>query len=163
MSERRRAEIEAKKAKLAELRKAREERQKLDNERKNLEVNTLLVPTRYSCVSTLRLPFERSTGPSIARKEVDDLVESLIRVPGSRRGFDSTIDSPTSTPGTPVALSGSLPGPSSLSLSGSGRLSRQSDAPSDRVSMGTSMAQAMGGLDTGVDRYVNVAELYLTN
>ena len=39
MSERRRAEIEAKKAKLAELRKAREERQKLDNERKNLEVN----------------------------------------------------------------------------------------------------------------------------
>lgn len=40
MSERRRAEIEAKKAKLAELRKAREERQKLDNDRKNLEVNT---------------------------------------------------------------------------------------------------------------------------
>ena len=39
MSERSRAEIEAKKAKLAELRKAREERQKLDNERKNLEVN----------------------------------------------------------------------------------------------------------------------------
>ncbi|KAK7687951.1 hypothetical protein QCA50_009170 [Cerrena zonata] len=132
MSERRRAEIEAKKAKLAELRKAREERQKLDNERKNLE---------------------RSTGPSIARKEVDDLVESLIRPSGGRRGFDSAIDSPTSTPGTPVAISGSLPGPSSLSLSGSGRLSRQSDAPSDRVSMGTSMMQAFnGGLDTGVDR-----------
>lgn len=39
MSERRRAEIEAKKAKLAELRKAREERQKHDNERKALEVS----------------------------------------------------------------------------------------------------------------------------
>ena len=103
----------------------------------------------------LTLTFERSTGPSVARKEVDDLVESLIRTPG-RRGFDSALDSPISTPGTPVVNTGSLPGPSSLSLSGSGRLSRQSDAASDRVSMGTSMAQAMGGLDTGVDRCVNV-------
>ena len=91
----------------------------------------------------------------MARKEVDDLVESLIRTPG-RRGFDSALDSTISTPGTPVVNTGSLPGPSSLSLSGSGRLSRQSDAASDRVSMGTSMAQAMGGLDTGVDRYANV-------
>ena len=51
MSERRRAEIEAKKAKLAELRKAREERQKLDNERKNLEVNMYRLLIEMATVS----------------------------------------------------------------------------------------------------------------
>ncbi|KAI0077731.1 WD40 repeat-like protein [Panus rudis PR-1116 ss-1] len=131
MSDRRRAEIEAKKAKLAELRKAREERQKLDNERK---------------LAT------RSPGPAAAKKDVDDLVSSLI---GNRRGFDSTSGqgSPSSSiPGTPVVSTGSLPGPSSLSLSG--RLSRQSDgASSERVSMGTSMVQTMnGGVDQATDR-----------
>lgn len=40
MSEKRRAEIEAKKAKLAELRRIREERQRADTERRNSEVFT---------------------------------------------------------------------------------------------------------------------------
>ena len=40
MSEKRRAEIEAKKAKLAELRRIREERQRADTERRNAEVFT---------------------------------------------------------------------------------------------------------------------------
>lgn len=41
MSDKRRAEIEAKRAKLAELRKARADRMKADTERRTAEVSTL--------------------------------------------------------------------------------------------------------------------------
>ncbi|THH27383.1 hypothetical protein EUX98_g6803 [Antrodiella citrinella] len=132
----RRKEIELKKAKLAEIRKAREDRQR-DNERRQQEV-------------------ARGAGPSGARREQDvhDLVSSLIGTssPSRRGGLSSNYDSPSSSiPGTPVVQTSSLPGPSSLSLSG--RLSRSSDVTSERLSLGTTMVQSVdGGTDHVMDR-----------
>ncbi|KAH8071803.1 hypothetical protein BXZ70DRAFT_911654, partial [Cristinia sonorae] len=129
----RRKEIELKKAKLAEIRKAREDRQR-DNERRQQEARTV--------------------GTSGARREQDvhDLVSSLIGTasPG-RRAVSSNYDSPASSiPGTPVVSSSALPGPSSLL---SGRASRQSDVPSERLSLGTTMVQSIdGGTDHVMDR-----------
>ena len=65
--------------------------------------------------------------------DVLDFVDQLVGHP-SRRG--SAMASPISSmPSTPVPTM--IPGPSGLSASG--RLSRQSDATSDRVSSGTTM------------------------
>ncbi|KAI0924765.1 hypothetical protein AcW1_006784 [Taiwanofungus camphoratus] len=128
MSDKRRAEIEAKRVKLAELRKARADRQKAEAERRQSD----------------------SGGPSTVRRDVDDLVSSLV---GPSRGVDSAIESPVSSvPGTPaLGQTSSLPGPSALSLSG--RLSRQSDAASDRISLGTTFVQSVNGTtDHVVDR-----------
>ncbi|RDX48242.1 WD40 repeat-like protein [Lentinus brumalis] len=124
MSEKRRAEIEAKRAKLAELRKARADRQKADAERR----------------------LSDATGPSGARRDVDDLVNVLI---GSNSRVDSAADTPiSSTPGTPaLGQSIPLPGPSSIL---SGRLSRQSDATSDRYSLGTTLIQSQNGATENV-------------
>ncbi|RPD64262.1 dynein intermediate chain [Lentinus tigrinus ALCF2SS1-7] len=124
MSEKRRAEIEAKRAKLAELRKARADRQKEADRR-----------------------LSESTGPSTAaRRDVDDLVNVLI---GSSSRVDSAVDTPiSSTPGTPaLGQPISLPGPSSIL---SGRLSRQSDAASDRYSLGTTLIQSQNGATENV-------------
>ena len=49
MSDKRRAEIEAKKAKLAELRKARADRQKADAERRVTEASNSSVPLTSIC------------------------------------------------------------------------------------------------------------------
>ncbi|KZT09925.1 WD40 repeat-like protein [Laetiporus sulphureus 93-53] len=135
MSEKRRAEIEAKRAKLAELRKARAERQKAEAERRATE----------------------SAGPSVVRRDVDDLVTSLI---GTNIGRgDTSLESPISSiPGTPLGdrPRSSIPIPSSASGTGfspSGRASRQSDVGSDRLNMGTTFVQsANGGTDHVVDR-----------
>ncbi|CCM00365.1 uncharacterized protein FIBRA_02395 [Fibroporia radiculosa] len=132
MSDKRRAEIEAKRAKLVELRQARAARQKAEAERRLTD----------------------STGPSVARRDVDDLVSSLIGS-GIGRGVDSAAESPVSSvPGTPaLGQTSSLPGPSAPSLSG--RLSRQSDLASDRVSISTTLAQSANGTtDHIMDRYV---------
>ncbi|KAI0644189.1 dynein intermediate chain [Trametes meyenii] len=120
MSEKRRQEIEAKRAKLAELRKARADRQKAEADRRTSD----------------------SGGPSIARRDVDDLVSSLI---GTNSRGDSAVDSPVSSvPGTPALGQINLPGPSALSISG--RLSRQSDITSDtRLSLGTTLIQSQNG------------------
>ncbi|EED80588.1 predicted protein, partial [Postia placenta Mad-698-R] len=108
MSDKRRAEIEAKRAKLEALRKARADRQKADAERRASE----------------------TAGPSTARRDVDDLVTSLLGT-NIGRSADSANDSPASSmPGTPALGQTSSPaiaGPSALSLSLSGRMSRQSD------------------------------------
>ncbi|KDQ61593.1 hypothetical protein JAAARDRAFT_171900 [Jaapia argillacea MUCL 33604] len=127
MADRRRAEIEAKRAKLAELRKARQERQKADTERRSTEV-----------------------APYTARRDVDELVESILG--SSRRGMDSGGLTPSSSvPGTPtLGQTISLPGPSSLLSSLSGRLSRQSDAGSEQASLGTTLVQS--GTDNVVER-----------
>ncbi|OSD02964.1 dynein intermediate chain [Trametes coccinea BRFM310] len=126
MSEKRRAEIEAKRAKLAELRKARADRQKADAERRASE----------------------GAGPSVARRDVDDLVSSLIG--GSSSRVDSAVDTPVSSvPGTPSRDYSSLPGPSGLSISG--RLSRQSDVTSDtRLSLGTTLIHSQNGATENV-------------
>ncbi|KAH9479663.1 Cytoplasmic dynein 1 intermediate chain 1 [Psilocybe cubensis] len=104
--DKRRQEIEAKRAKLAELRKARADRQRGEVERRN----------------------ELAAGPSASKKDVDDLVNALV---GGRSGLDSGELTPSSSmPGTPsVGRHISLPGiVSGISpRSGSGRASRQSD------------------------------------
>ncbi|GBE86492.1 Dynein intermediate chain 1 [Sparassis crispa] len=122
MADRRRAEIEAKRAKLAEFRRARADRQNVDAERRLSE----------------------SAGPS-ARRDVDDIVDSLIGPAGPSRGIENVVDSPVSSvPGTPgLGQTASLPGRSALSLSG--RLSRQSDLASDRISVGTTFVQSANG------------------
>ncbi|EPT00912.1 hypothetical protein FOMPIDRAFT_1162216 [Fomitopsis schrenkii] len=123
MADRRRAEIEAKRAKLAELRKARADRQKADADRRLSE----------------------TAGPSTARRDVDELVNSIIGTDIGRR-TDSRAGSPgpTSVPGTPsLAQSRSLAGVSTLSPSG--RLSRQSDATSDYISVGATLVQSTTG------------------
>ncbi|KAL0580588.1 hypothetical protein V5O48_001413 [Marasmius crinis-equi] len=99
-SDKRRLEIEAKRAKLAELRKARLERQSADPNRKSSD------PT---------------SGPSTPKKshDIDNFVQSIL---GEPRGGDITPSS--SVPGTPSLGHHGLPNISSLS---SGRASRQSD------------------------------------
>ncbi|KAI6120798.1 WD40-repeat-containing domain protein [Pisolithus croceorrhizus] len=114
MAERRRAEIEAKKAKLEALRKARADRQRAENERRQTEVASASVA---------------------ARREVDDLVNALVGSRGLDSGGDVTPSS--SMPGTPPRQSALFYGTSALSPSG--RASRQSDVGSDRISMGTTM------------------------
>ncbi|KAN0088532.1 WD40-repeat-containing domain protein [Tylopilus felleus] len=117
MSDKRRAEIEAKRAKLAELRKARADRQRAETQRRQSEA---------------------TAGPSTAaRRDVDDLVNALVGA--TRGGVDSTGDvTPSSSlPDTPPRQSALLH--SSSALSPSGRVSRQSDVGSDRLSMGVTM------------------------
>ncbi|KAH7911054.1 WD40-repeat-containing domain protein [Hygrophoropsis aurantiaca] len=131
MSDKRRAEIEAKRAKLAELRKARADRQRAETERRQSE----------------------NAGPSpAARRDVDDLVMALVG--GSRNGVDSAGDiTPSSSmPGTPPRPTSSTPFTQNL-LSVSGRVSRQSDTGSDRVSLGTTMvASANSATDHVIER-----------
>ncbi|OAX38984.1 WD40 repeat-like protein [Rhizopogon vinicolor AM-OR11-026] len=125
MSDKRRAEIEAKRAKLAELRKARADRQRAETERRQSEA-----------------------GPSSgARRDVDELVNQLV---GNRSGLDTGGDvTPSSSlPNTPPRPTANLFYGSTLSPSG--RVSRQSDAGSDRVSMGTTMV----GMTEHIERVV---------
>lgn len=132
MSDRRRAEIEAKRAKLAELKKAKELRKQQELER--------------------RAQGSPSSSIAVAQRDVDDLVSTLIGP--SRRTTLDPVDSPSSSiPGTPLLPSSTpLPGPSSLSQSQSGRASRQSDVTSDRLSFGTTMMMSNGGTDHVMDR-----------
>ncbi|KAF5373244.1 hypothetical protein D9615_007436 [Tricholomella constricta] len=126
MSDKRRAEIEAKRTKLAELRKARADRLKADTERRATEI----------------------AGPTPVRKDLDDLVNALVGSP-SRGGRDSGDRSP-SIPGTPsLGHSIGLPGPSALSMSGSGRASRQSDFS---ASVGAAPALQSSSTDHVIER-----------
>ncbi|KAI0726724.1 WD40 repeat-like protein [Fomitopsis betulina] len=130
-SDKRRAEIEAKKRKLEELRKARADRQKAESDRRLSEIKV----------------------PSADRINVDELVTSLIGNNNGRR-MDSRAGSPgpTSVPGTPL-ISQSRNLPAASTLSPSGRISRQSDAASDHISVGTTFAQStVGTTDHVVDR-----------
>lgn len=128
MAERRRAEIEAKKAKLEALRKARADRQRAENERRQTEVASASVA---------------------ARREVDDLVNALVGSRGLDSGGDVTPSS--SMPGTPPRQSALFYGTSALSPSG--RVSRQSDVGSDRISMGATMiATANSGTEHVMER-----------
>lgn len=161
MSDKRRAEIEAKRLKLAELRKARADRQKNDLERRATEVRTLPISFPQN---TLRSHFISCTpkasagAPIAARRDVDSLINQLvgpeggILSPSPRRLRTPDLTSPiSSSPGTPsVGYGGYGAGPSGLGL-GSGRVSRGSDFGSDgRVSLGTTLAHS--GTDNVVDR-----------
>ncbi|KAF8492500.1 dynein intermediate chain [Gautieria morchelliformis] len=98
MQEHRRAELEAKRARLAELKKAREDRQK-------------------AAAENIRRR-ESEAGPSSARRDVDALINELIN---NKNGDSPGERTPSSSPGTPATRGGIL-GP------GSGRLSRASNA-----------------------------------
>lgn len=120
----RRAEIEAKRAKLAELRKARQDRQ---------------AERRISDTANI---------PSAARRDVDQLVNQLVGDGSSSFRTPDMTPSP-SVPGTPsLGHAINLPGPSGLNPSG--RVSRQSDAASDLLSMGTTLMNS--GTDNILDR-----------
>lgn len=123
MSEKRRAEIEAKRSKLAELRKARADRQRAETERRQAEA---------------------AGASTAARRDVDELVNALVGNRGLDSGGDITPSS--SMPGTPPRQSALFYGTSTLSPSG--RISRQSDGGSDKNSMGATM---MGMTNSGTD------------
>ncbi|KAG5637788.1 hypothetical protein H0H81_003180 [Sphagnurus paluster] len=123
MSDKRRAEIEAKRAKLAELRKARADRLKADTEKRATEI-----------------------GP--VRKDLDEFINTLVGSP-TRINRDNGDRSP-SIPGTPsLGYSIGLPGPSALSMSGSGRASRQSDFS---VSLGTTLGLQNSSTEHVIER-----------
>ncbi|KAL4072982.1 WD40-repeat-containing domain protein [Scleroderma yunnanense] len=126
MSEKRRAEIEAKRAKLAELRKARADRQRAETERRQAEAGST---------------------SNAARRDVDELVNALVGNRGLDSGGDITPSS--SMPGTPPRQSTLFYGTSTLSPSG--RVSRQSDAGSDKNSLGTTM---IGTANSGTDHVI---------
>ncbi|KAJ8522741.1 hypothetical protein ONZ45_g723 [Pleurotus djamor] len=124
----RRLEIEAKKQKLEELRRQRRDRLR-DKQRPPSEAST--------------------SGPPPSTKEVHDIIDSLIG-PG-RKGADSGDLTPLSVPGTPsLGQRDTLPGPSALSGSGSGRASRQSDFGSLGITLNTSATSS--GTDHVIDR-----------
>ncbi|KAJ7576962.1 cytoplasmic dynein intermediate chain [Mycena floridula] len=111
MSDKRRAEIEAKRQKLAELRKVRADRQKADSDRKTSEPVSVSTPRR-SVIS-----------------DVDYILNDILRDNNKSGSLDSGELTPSSSiPGTPALGQSHLP---SL-MSGSGRASRQSDFSSDR-------------------------------
>ncbi|KAF7973952.1 hypothetical protein HWV62_13910 [Athelia sp. TMB] len=113
MSEKRRAELELKRAKLAELRKA-----KADREAERRAVET---PSRVPST------------PRQGGEGIDDFLNKILGPSGEV--------TPSSVPGTPSRPSSSLPGPSVLSASG--RASRNSDVPSyDRISVSTTLANS---------------------
>ncbi|TFK74907.1 WD40 repeat-like protein [Pluteus cervinus] len=127
-----RAELEAKRAKLEEMRRVKRERQKAATERRTSD----------------------ASGSSAARtQELDSLLVSLLG-PTGRGGADSTDLTPSSSiPGTPsLGQPIGLPGPSTLSSSG--RISRQSDLESsDRRSSATPLIRSTSSAtDHVVDR-----------
>ncbi|PPQ63385.1 hypothetical protein CVT24_005650 [Panaeolus cyanescens] len=132
MADRRRAEIEAKRAKLEQLRKARQDRQRADIERSRTEI----------------------APPSTSRREIDALVNDLV---GNRNGIDSADLTPSSSaPGTPAVGHGiSLPGSSGLSLSNSGRAqSRLSDVniTTSGLGIGVGTNTSSSTTDHGIER-----------
>ncbi|RDB23819.1 Cytoplasmic dynein 1 intermediate chain 1 [Hypsizygus marmoreus] len=115
MSEKRRAEIELKRAKLAELRKARDER--------------------------LNRPKPEIASPTPVRKTADEILADVLGP--SHSGLNSGDRTPSSIPGTPAfGQPAGMPGPSVFSSSASGRASRQSDFSSDRIPPGTPLARS---------------------
>ena len=97
--------------------------------------------------------FQQGAGPSAtSKKDVEDLVNALV---GGRSGLDSGELTPSSSiPGTPAfGHTVNLPGHSALSLSGSGRVSRQSDQQ-ERLSVGntTMVGSSHAATDNVIER-----------
>lgn len=125
MSDKRREEIEKKRAKLAALRQQRQDRQRSDLERR--QAGGQATPEVRPLCSDYRVISHRNdiqTSVTL-RRDIDDLVNALV---GGRpqTGVDSSDFTPSSSiPGTPA-----MGHPSSLPVQttfGSGRVSRQSD------------------------------------
>ena len=151
MSDKRRAEIEAKRAKLAELRKVRADRQKAESERRASEVSSKQFASSRHTADRSSTATQQTTGTLVARRDVDDLVAALVGSVG-RAGVDSGDLTPSSSiPGSPsLGQATGLPGQSLLTLSG--RASRQSDgASSERVV--PPVQSASSATDHVIDRY----------
>ncbi|KAH9993708.1 cytoplasmic dynein intermediate chain [Russula compacta] len=125
MSAKLRDEIEAKRAKLQELRQARIARQRHDAERR---------------VST---PVKSPT-----QTDVNVLLESILGPNDALTPRSPDLTPASSVPGTPSFGLSDLPAPTSLRVSG--RVSRISSAGSDRASLGATLMQS--ATDTIVDR-----------
>ncbi|WVQ74361.1 hypothetical protein IAR50_003961 [Cryptococcus sp. DSM 104548] len=126
MSDRRRQEIEEKRAKLAELRRARDERKQL-----------------LANADTTSEPMTTN------RRDVNDLVESLLTRPASP--FTPAPSSRPTAFGTPGRPSGSTP-PASIPGTPGGRASRLSNEGSSGRATGSAAGIGMTGIPAGVDR-----------
>ncbi|KAG6854015.1 hypothetical protein C0991_011502 [Blastosporella zonata] len=92
---------------------------------------------------------KRIVGPTPVRRDLDDLVNSLVGSP-SRGSRESGGDRSPSIPGTPsLGNTIGLPGPSALFMSGSGRASRQSDLS---ASVGPIPTQPSSATDHVIER-----------
>ena len=116
---------------------------------------------RFACIhsfynSLIHVLFFKSSAPSVARKDVDELVRELVGGASSIRAPESNNESPlSSVPGTPVLGQTATLHPQPTAPSILGRTSRQSDAAFDRVSLGTAVTQSTNGAtDEVVHRYV---------
>ncbi|KZW02880.1 dynein intermediate chain [Exidia glandulosa HHB12029] len=149
MHDRRRAEIEAKRQKLAEFRKAREDRKKAD---------------------ALKSPSDSVSSLSLQRQDVNSLIDSLVGTSISRTG-SSRADSPALPgSGSPTSSIPSTPAPrrsDTLDIANtiSGRASRASDVASaaptyDRLSIATGTT-LQGSDAVGHERSVLTAKSFV--
>lgn len=151
MSDRRRAEIELKRAKLAELRKARDERKKLDEIRKSGTATPSGAGARAGG------DVDEAAKRDEERMRVEDIVQRILgedRPSSGRR--NSAASTPVSTlPSTPAPGNTQL-GPSGLGLiyNGTRSVSQASDTSEARITMNNTMVQVGG--DAG-DRWVHPA------
>jgi len=124
MSDKRREEIEKKRAKLAALRQQRQDRQRSDLERR--QAGGQATPdVRLFCTYRVITHKHGIQISGTSRRDIDDLVSALVGT-RSHTGVDSSDFTPSSSiPGTPA-----MGHPASLPVQttfGSGRVSRQSD------------------------------------
>lgn len=154
MSDRRRQEIEEKRAKLAELRRARDERKQLLAQ---AEKGSGLGSAEVS--PYLLLPFSRYANTythqplTTNRRDVNELVDSLLARPATPlTGPSSTRPS---TIGTPARPSGSTP-PASIPGTPGGRVSRLSNDGSLSRAAGSTVGRTSIGVPGNIDQCVKV-------
>ena len=157
MSDKRRAEILAKRAKLEEMRKAKAQRQ-AEAERRTSLVRSAVPRVVARFVSDLTFK-GRTPPPKTDDKDFDDYITKII---GHPRGVDTGELTP-SIPGTPSLSNVPIAPGTSLS----GRASRGSNEGSDRLPLDSSFGRyASSGTDHIVDQSVQPLLLrnsYLTN
>ena len=145
MSAKLRDEIEAKRAKLQELRQARLARQRQDSERRTAVCCPLCV--KYQPFKLLQTPVRSPT-----QTDVNALLSSILGPDDTFSPRSPDLTPASSVPGTPSLGHPDLPGPASLRVSG--RVSRISSAGSDRASLGATLVQS--ATENVVDRCVCV-------
>ena len=144
MSDKRRAEILAKRAKLEEMRKAKAQRQAEAERRTSLVCSHFVSLRTGSLISAFK---GRTPPPKPDERDLDDYITRII---GPSRGVDTGELSP-SIPGTPSLSNVPIPHGSSHS----GRASRQSNDGSDRQDSSFGR-YTNSGTDHAVDRCVRL-------
>lgn len=144
MSDKRRAEILAKRAKLEEMRKAKAARQAEAERRTSLVSHPILHLSWV--VSLTSLLKGRTPPPKADDKEFDEYLSKIIGPPRVDTG-----ELTPSIPGTPSLSSIAIP----PGTSHSGRASRGSNEGSDRLPLDSSFGRyTSSGTDHAVDQYV---------